>query len=417
MGKTFAEKILGTAAKKEVTAGDIVVVEPDFCMSHENASSISRTFYTIGVEKVWDPEKIVIIFDHTVPASTETYAASQKITREFVARQGIRHFYDLNSRGGICHQIMCQEGYAVPGTLIVGTDSHTCTHGALGAFATGIGRTEMAAVWATGKIWLSVPESIRIYVDGHFARGVYAKDLILKLIGDIHADGADYKSVEFCGPAIHDMSIAERMTLCNMGIEMGAKNAVCPPDEKVQSYIASKSKLSGRKPIWADERAHYNKELHYCLDELTPGVAEPDRVDNYAPVKTVAGTRIDQAFIGTCTNARIEDLRIAAGILKGSHVAVRTIVVPASVAVYERAIEEGLISIFLRAGCTVGHPGCGPCAGVAGGILADGETVISTANRNFKGRNGARTSRIYLASPATAAYSAIKGEISDPSEF
>lgn len=417
MGKTFAEKILSIASGQDVKAGDIVVVEPDFCMSHENSSAVSRTFQTIGLKKVWNPDKIVIIFDHTVPASTEAYAESQKITREFVEQQGISHFYDLNSCGGVCHQIMCQEGYSVPGAVIVGTDSHTCTEGALGAFATGIGRSEMAAVWATGKIWLSVPESIKIHVSGKFPRGVYAKDLILKIIGDIGADGADYKSVEFCGPAIHEMSIAERMTLCNMGIEMGAKNAVCQPDDKVDAHLAGKAKLTDREPVWADEDAVYYKELYYYLEELVPCVAKPHTVDNYAPVKEVAGTKIHQAVIGTCTNARLEDLRVAAQIFKGHRVAVRTIIIPASVEVYRKALAEGLIDTFLEAGCIVSHPGCGPCAGVAGGILAANETVISTANRNFMGRNGSRESLIYLASPATAAYSALRGVISDPSEL
>lgn len=414
MSKTFAEKILGSAVGQEVKAGDIVVVEPDFCLSHENSSAVSKTFESIGVEKVWNPNKIVIVFDHTVPASTEAYALSQKVARNFMEKQGIGHFYDLNRCGGICHQIMCQEGYAVPGSVIVGTDSHTCTEGAMGAFATGIGRSEMAAIWATGKIWLSVPETIKITVDGQFPKGVYAKDLILRIIGDIGADGANYMSVEFHGPAISAMSIAERMTLCNMGIEMGAKNAVCKPDEKVFSFLRERAKLTGREPVWADEDAVYARELTYHLEDLVPCVAKPHTVDNYAPVSEVAGQPIDQAFLGTCTNARLEDLRVAAAILKGRQVKVRTIVIPASVEVYRSAIAEGLIDVFLAAGCTVSHPGCGPCIGVAGGVLAEDEVVISTANRNFKGRNGARSSMIYLASPATVACSAIQGVISDP---
>ena len=414
MGKTFAEKILGRAAGRPVSAGDIVIVKPDFCMRHENASAVSRTFHKIGVERVFDPGRIVIVFDHTVPASTADYALSQKVTREFVKEQGISHFYDMNCCGGICHQIMCQEGYAVPGALIVGTDSHTCTHGAFGAFATGIGRSEMAAVWATGEIWLSVPETIKITVDGHFRRGVYGKDLILTIIGDLGADGANYKSVEFHGPGIAEMSMAQRMTLCNMAIEYGAKNSVCKPDEKTYAAIRGKEKLSGREPVWADEDAEYCRELTYHLEDIVPSVAKPHTVDHYAPVTEVVGTRIDQAFIGTCTNGRLEDLRVCAGILKGQHVAVRTIVIPASVAVYKAAIEEGLIETFLSAGCTISHPGCGPCIGVSGGCLADQETAISTANRNFRGRNGAKTSKIYLASPATVAASALHGCISDP---
>lgn len=414
MGQTFAEKALGKAAGRKVSAGEIVIVRPDFCLSHENAAFVKRSFDKIGIEKVFDPDRIVIVFDHMVPASTADYANTQKAVRKLVEEQNIRHFYDMNSRGGICHQIMCQEGFALPGTIIVGTDSHTCTEGALGAFATGIGRPEMAAVWATGKIWLRVPKSIKIYVDGSFPAGVAAKDLILKIIGDIKSDGADYMSVEFHGPGIEAMSIAERMTLCNMGIEMGAKNAVCPPDEKAIAYAAERGKKSDWEPVWADEDAVYYKELYYHLDDLVPAVAKPHMVDNYAPAEEVSGTRIDQAFLGTCTNARLEDLRQAAEILKGRKVKVRMLVIPASVEVYRRAMAEGLIDLFLEAGCTIGHPGCGPCIGVSGGVLGDDEVVISTANRNFLGRNGSTSSRIYLASPMTVAYSAVCGEIRDP---
>ena len=414
MGRTFAEKVLGKAVGREVIAGEVVIVEPDFCLSHENAAFVRRSFDAIGAGRVYDPDRIVIVFDHMVPASTSDYANTQKAVRAFVEEQKIGHFYDMNNCGGICHQIMCQEGYALPGTVIVGTDSHTCTEGAMGAFATGIGRPEMAAVWATGKIWFKVPESIKIWVEGAFNRGVSAKDFILTLIGDIGSDGADYMSVEFHGPAIEAMSIAERMTLCNMGIEMGAKNAVCRPDEKVIAYAREKGKTQSWSPVWADKDASYHQTLCYHLEDIVPSVAKPHKVDNYAPVTEVEGVRIDQAFLGTCTNARLEDLRLAASVLKGHHVKVRTIVIPASVEIYRRADKEGLIDIFLEAGCTLEHPGCGPCIGVSGGVLADDEVVISTANRNFYGRNGSRSSRIYLASPLTAAYSALFGEIRDP---
>lgn len=417
MGKTFAEKVLGRAMGHEVHPGEIGTVRPDFCLSHENAAFVKRTFDAIGVKKVYDPNRLVFVFDHMVPASTADYATTQKVVREFVKEQGIRYFYDMNAQGGICHQIMCQEGFALPGTIIVGTDSHTCTAGAMGAFATGIGRPEMAAVWATGKIWLRVPRSIKITMDGNFPQGVAAKDLILKIIGDIKSDGADYMSVEFHGSAIERMSIAERMTLCNMGIEMGAKNAVCPPDEKVLAYARAKGKSDRWEVTWSDPDAEYFKEFYYHLGDLVPAVAKPHMVDNYAPVTEVEGTAIHQAFLGTCTNARLEDLRQAAQILKGRHVKVRMIVIPASVEVYRKAVSEGLVEIFLDAGCTIGHPGCGPCIGVSGGVLGDNETVISTANRNFYGRNGSRSSKIYLASPATVAYSAICGEIRDPREW
>ncbi len=416
VGRTFAEKILSKACGKEVRAGEVAVVQPNFCMSHENASAIIKTFEKIGLEKVFNPDAIVIIFDHTVPASTPAYAAAHKIVREFVTRQGIKNFYDLNSNGGICHQIMCQEGYAAPGMVTVGSDSHTCMHGAVGAFSTGIGRTEMAAVWATGSIWLQVPHSIKINATGAFAKGVTAKDLILKVIGDIKSDGADYMSVEFHGGGVDNMSVSERMTLCNMGVEMGAKNAVCPPDAKVLEYQRGKVKNPASVPVWADADATYGRELSYDLATLEPCVAKPHTVDNYAPVSGLGKVPIHQAFIGTCTNARLDDLRVAASVLKGRTVAVRTLVYPASRQVFREAMDEGIIQTLLDAGCTIEHPGCGPCIGVYGGALADNETCISTANRNFRGRMGSKESNIYLASPATVAWSAVRGEVSDPRE-
>ena len=416
MAKTFAEKALSKAAGYEVSEGDIVTVYPDFCLSHENAASVCTTFKTIGLEKVYDPDRIVIVFDHTVPPPTGGYANSHKQIREFVREQGIRNFYDMNSLGGICHQILCQEGYAAPGLVIVGSDSHTCTHGAVGAFATGIGRSEMAAIWATGKLWLRVPQSMKITVEGQFSPGVTAKDLILTIAGEISSSGADYLSMEFHGEGVAAMSIGERMTICNMAIEMGAKNAVCRPDEKVFAHLNGRAKKAW-SPVWADEGASYIKQLHYRLDNLVPAVALPGRVDNYAPVTGALGRRIDQAFIGTCTNGRLEDLRIAAEILKGNRVAVRTIVQPASVAIYQAALKEGLIDIFMDSGCVLNHPGCGPCVGVCGGIIGDGEVCISTANRNFTGRMGSRSSEIILASPATVAASAVKGAVSDPRAY
>ncbi len=416
MGKTFAEKALGRAAGHEVKAGEIVTVEPDFCMSHDNSAPIARTFRKIGVKNVWKPERIVFILDHAVPAPSDDHAVNHKETRQFVAEQGITHFYDVSSKGGVCHQVMCEEGFALPGLIMIGSDSHTCTYGAFGAFSTGIGRSEMAAAWATGQIWFKVPESLKVTVKGSFRPGVAAKDLILTLIGDIKADGADYMSVEFHGPAIEAMSIAERMTLCNMGIEMGAKNAVCPPDAKVLAAIRDKARTDRWEALWADDDAVYAKELTYDLDNLVPCVAKPHTVDNYAAIDAVKGTPIHQAFLGSCTNARIEDLRAAAAILKGKEVAVRTIVIPASWKVYRQCMAEGLIETFLDAGCVIANPGCGPCMGNHEGILAPGEACISTANRNFKGRMGNKESFIYLASPLTVAASALKGEIADPRE-
>jgi len=414
LGKTFAEKVLAKKAGRDVKAGDVVVVRPDFCLSHENTSAILRTFQGIGLKNVRDKERVVVVFDHTVPASTAAYADAQASVRRFVREQDIPHFYDLCSNGGVCHQMMCQEAFAAPGLLILGSDSHTCTSGAMGAFATGIGRSEMAAVWATGEIWLRVPQTLKIEVTGHFRPGVGAKDLILRIIGDIGADGADYLSVEFHGDAVDRMTLAQRMTLCNMGIEMGAKNAVCKPNKEVLALAREKAKNPEWGEVWADGDAVNLRELSYHLGELPAGVAAPHTVDNYRTVEEVAGTRLDQVFIGTCTNGRLEDLRTAAAVLRGRRVAVRTIVAPASVAIYEQAIAEGILAELVRAGCTVYPPGCGPCVGVAGGILGDGETCLSTANRNFRGRMGSRSAEIYLASPATAAASALIGRIAAP---
>ncbi|MBN1333195.1 MAG: 3-isopropylmalate dehydratase large subunit [Synergistales bacterium] len=416
MGKTFAEKVLGKAAGMDVSAGQIVTVAPHFCMSHDNAAPIAKIFGEIGVKKVWDASRLVFILDHAIPAPTDKHAQNHKVIREFVEEQGISNFYDVTSEGGVCHQVMCEKGFALPGLVMVGSDSHTCTYGAFGAFSTGIGRTEMAATWATGQIWFKVPDSLKIVVKGEFRKGVSAKDLILKIMGDIKSDGADYMSVEFHGPAIENMSLASRMTLCNLGIEMGAKNAVCPPDEKVMQFISDKAKSSEWEAIWSDDDAYYEKVLEYDLSDIEPGVAKPHTVDNYATVAESKGIGIEQAFIGTCTNGRIEDLEEAASILKGKKVAVRTIVIPASWEVYREAMKKGIMDVLLDAGCVIGNPGCGPCMGNHEGILAPGETCISTANRNFKGRMGNKESFIYLASPATVAASALKGEISDPRE-
>ncbi len=418
MGMTFAEKVLAKkAGLSSVKPGDIVTVEPDRAMSHDNAAPISKIFKSIGVEKVWNPEKIVIILDHAVPAPTDKHAKNHKDIRKFVAEQGIKYFYDVNSDGGVCHQLFCEEGFALPGHVIVGSDSHTCTYGAFGAFSTGIGRSEMAAVWATGQIWFRVPESMKIEIQGSFPKGVYAKDLILKIIGDIGADGADYKSVEFTGSAVKEMSISERMTLCNMVIEMGGKNGVVEPDEKTLAYLEKIAK-GDFEVIKADPDAKYERILKYNLSELEPVVAKPHTVDNVSPVKEVEGLKIDQAFLGTCTNGRVDDLKVAAEILKGKRIAkgVRFIVIPASWRVYKEAMKEGVLETLIEAGAVVGPPGCGPCMGNHLGILAPGEVCISTANRNFKGRMGNPESEIYLASPATVAASALKGVITDPRE-
>ncbi|MDR1915002.1 MAG: 3-isopropylmalate dehydratase large subunit [Synergistaceae bacterium] len=416
MGRTFAEKALGRAAGHPVSANEVVTVEPDFCMSHDNTGPISRTFNKIGVKKVWKPERIVVILDHGVPAPSSDHAVNHKEAREFMHNQRAPHFYDVASSGGVCHQKFCEEGFALPGQIVIGSDSHTCTYGAFGTFATGIGRTEMAAAWATGAIWFKVPESFRIDVTGRFNENVTAKDFILKVMGDVKSDGADYMSVEFHGDGISGMSIAERMTLCNLGIEMGAKNAVCEPDQRVLDFIKGREKSNDWEILWADSDAVYARELSYDLSSIVPGVAKPHTVDNYALVESERGVHIDQAFIGTCTNGRLEDLHAAAGILKGHKVAVRTIVIPASWEVYRAALHDGTLETLIDAGCIICNSGCGPCLGAHMGTLAPGETCISTANRNFKGRMGDKESFIYLASPLTVAASALKGEISDPRE-
>ncbi|MDR0615852.1 MAG: 3-isopropylmalate dehydratase large subunit, partial [Synergistaceae bacterium] len=397
-------------------ANEVVTVEPDFCMSHDNTGPISRTFKKIGVKDVWKPERLVVILDHGVPAPSSDHAVNHKEAREFMASQGAANFYGVSSAGGVCHQKFCEEGFALPGLIVIGSDSHTCTYGAFGTFATGIGRTEMAAAWATGQIWLKVPESMKINVTGKFKKGVTAKDLILKIMGDVKSDGADYMSVEFHGEGISDMSIAGRMTLCNLGIEMGAKNAVCKPDGKVLDAIKGKEKSPRWEALWADPDASYASERSYDLGHIEPGVAKPHTVDNYAEIGQVAGTKINQAFLGSCTNGRLEDLHAAAEILSGKKIAVRTIVIPASWQVYREAMRDGTLDALLDAGCIVCNSGCGPCLGAHMGTLAPGEACISTANRNFKGRMGNKDSFIFLASPYTVAASALAGEIRDPRE-
>ncbi|MEM3342666.1 MAG: 3-isopropylmalate dehydratase large subunit [Thermoplasmata archaeon] len=416
MGYTFVEKILAKAGcVPEAKVGQIVNAEVDWAMSHDNAIQVLTNFSKIGLEKVWNPEKIVIPLDHRVPANNIETAKGHKEVRELVRKQGIKYFYDI--RAGICHQVMPEFGHVHPGDVIVGTDSHTTTYGAFGAFSTGIGATEMAGVWATGKLWLRVPESFKIVVKGKFHPAVSAKDLILHIIGDLKADGADYKSVEFTGPAIDSMSLSSRMVLCNMAMEAGAKNAYVAPNEEVYAYVKARSGR-GFTPVFPDKDAKYERIIEYDVTNMKPKLACPHSVDNVCDVREKAGTKIDQVVLGSCTNGRMEDLEIAARILEGKKIAdhVRMLVIPASTRIYEEAIEKGLISTFIKAGAVVLNSGCGPCLGAHQGILAPGEVALTTTNRNFEGRMGDKTSQIYLASPATAAYSALKGFIADPSE-
>ena len=411
---TIAEKILAKASgKKAVLPNEIVMAEVDVAMSHENADVVLRSFRDIGIKKVWDNEKIVILFDHRIPAESEKSATTHKRLRAFVKEQNIKYFYDMKE--GICHQILSEFGHCRPGEVLVGTDSHTTTHGAFGTFATGIGATEMAGVWATGELWLKVPESIKITVSGTFKNYVSAKDLILHIIGELGSDGANYNAVEFHGETIRNMSIASRMVLSNLSMEMGAKVAFVVPDEKTIFYVR-KNCDKKVETILPDEDAKYIKEINIDITNLESQVACPHSVDNVKSLKEIAGTKIHQALIGSCTNGRLEDLAIAAKILEGKniHPEIRLLVIPASRRIYLEAIKNGFIEIFVKAGGLVLNPGCGPCLGAHQGLLAPAEVCVATTNRNFKGRMGSPESFVYLASPATVAASAIRGEISEP---
>lgn len=417
MGKTFAQKIIALkAGKVSVKPTEIVDVSPDVVMSHDNTGDIASIFESIGVKRVLQPSKIIIPLDHCVPAATESYAFNHKQIREFVSKQQIQHFYDINT--GICHQVLPEKGHVLPGTLILGSDSHTTTYGAFGAFATGVGRSEMAAIWATGKLWLMVPRTFKINVNGKFSEGVYAKDLILHIIGDLGADGALYRAVEFCSQAIRDMSIEGRMTLCNMSVEMGAKIGYVEVDEKTIQWLAPRTNEK-YDVIKSDPDADFERIIDYDVADLEPKIACPHAVDNVRLVREVAGLNIDQAFIGTCTNGKLEDLSIAASILKGKRIArkVRLLILPASREIYINAVRLGIIEELANAGAVILNPGCGPCIGAHQGALAPGEICLSTANRNFKGRMGCNEAEIYLASPATVAASALEGKIADPRRY
>ncbi len=414
---TFAQKVLaGKAGLDRVDVGQIVEIEPDICLSHDNTAAIAKMFAQIGVDRVKDPDRFVIVLDHIVPASQEKYAQNHKEIRAFVSANGIRRFYDVGV--GICHQVLPEKGFALPGRLILGSDSHTTTYGAFGAFAAGIGRSETAALYATSKIWLKTPASFKMVVNGRLADPVTAKDLILHIIGSIGADGALYRSVEFTGGAIETMSLGSRMVLANMSVEMGAKNGYCAPDDKVTSFLESRAE-AGYTPVFPDTDAEYEQVLEFDAASLEPQVGRPHTVDNVSPIGDVAGTPIQQGLLGTCTNGRIEDLRLAAKILAGRRIAngVRLLVLPASQEILLEALGEGLIDTFVKAGAILLNPGCGPCLGAHQGVLAPGEACLSTANRNFKGRMGSRDAEIYLGSPATVAASVVTGVITDPREF
>ena len=411
---TISEKIFTRASGNVAHANDFVMADIDYAMAHDVTSVLAvRAFREMGVEKVWDADKIVIPFDHLVPAGTEVAAALQKDTREWIMQQNIRHFYEGGE--GVCHQVLPEQGFALPGKLIVGADSHSCTYGAFGAFGTGVGATDMAEISASGKLWFRVPETIKMTVDGTLEKGVYAKDLTLYLIGKTGISGATYKAVEFYGTAVSDLSVSGRMTLCNMAIEMGAKTGIVPPDKKTFDFLQNRSMVDF-EPAYADKDAVYCRENDFDAKDIEPQIACPHEVDNVVPISKVAGIHIDQAFLGTCTNGRFEDLSIAADILKGKKTIIRTVAAPASRCVLLEAVQTGVFETLVKAGVTFISPGCGPCLGAHQGIIAEGENCISTANRNFKGRMG-KGGNVYLASPASVAAAALTGKITDPREY
>lgn len=413
----ITEKILAKAAgKKNVHPGEIIDANVDMVMVHDLTGPLAvEAFKKIGTPKVWDNKKVVVILDHQVPAESVKAAELHKTMRQFAKDQKVT-FYDVG-RGGICHQVMPEKGHVIPGNVIVGADSHTCTYGAFGAFATGIGSTEAAAVFATGKIWFKVPPTIKINVKGNFPKYVTAKDLILSIIGKLSVDGAIYKAVEFTGPTIQNMSIAGRMTVCNMAVEMGAKNGIIAPDETTHKFLSSRAKtLPDFNTLQSDKDAKYEFNIEFDVSKMPSQVACPSSVDNVKPVSEIGTVPIEQAFIGSCTNGRLEDLQIAAQVLKGKKVkdGVRALIIPASQEVYRQAMQEGLLEIFTDSGAIVCGSACGPCLGGHIGLLAAGETCVSSSNRNFIGRMGSTQANVYLASPATVASSAVTGKITDP---
>lgn len=439
MGYTFAEKALARAAGLSHTiAGQVIDAKPDVALSHDNTAAIARIFRAIGLDRVAIPDRLCVTLDHAVPAPTPKHAQNHVEVRAFVKEQGIRNFFEVGR--GICHQVLSEEALVLPGQLILGADSHTTHFGWLGAFGAGVGRTEMAAVWATGELWLRVPESMKVIVTGELGQGITAKDLCLHLIGMLGADGGLYQSIEFHGEAIAKLSLASRMVIPNMMAEFGAKNAYLLPDEAVFAFLAERRArrqqpaASGRNweseighqksaiesmAIYPDEDAVYASTHVIDAASIELKVACPHTVDNVRPLREVAGTKVHQAFLGTCTNGRLEDLAIAADIVKGRRVAegTRLLVIPASSEVYAQAIQAGYVQTLMDAGAVFGTPGCGPCMGNHLGVLGPGEVCVSTANRNFRGRMGQPDAEIYLASPAVVAASAIKGMLTDPREI
>lgn len=416
MGMTIGEKILAKASGKDVVKpGEIINAKVDLCMSNDGTTHLNIDIFEkqLKAEKVFDPEKIVFIIDHNVPAESAKTAEAHKKMRIFSQKHNIP-FYE---GAGVCHQIMIED-YIVPGQLIIAADSHTCSYGGLGAFGTGVGCTDVTSVMNTGEIWLMVPETLKFMMEGNFKQGVYARDLILKIIGDIGANGATYKMMEFAGPAVKDLTIDDRVVLCNMAVEAGAKSGIVEPDERAIEYVKSKGRHE-MDLFKSDDDATYEEIYQYNLADLEPMVAIPHCVDDVVPVTEIGEVKIDQGFIGSCNNGRIEELRVAAQILKGKKVApyVKLLISPASKDVYLQALAEGLMDIFIESGAMVLNANCSVCWGSCQGVIGEGEVLISTGTRNFKGRAGHPESSVYLASAATVAASAITGKITDPRGF
>lgn len=418
MSMTFVEKILAKYSKnKEVVPSQIVTVHPDHLLTHDNTAPIIQKIKP-ELEKygVFSKDLSIIVLDHVIPAASEKTANNHKVIREYVKKHGIKNFFDVGV--GVCHQVVVEKGLALPGKLLLGSDSHTCSYGAIGAFSSGIDRTEAASLMLTGETWLKVPNSIKMNIAGKLSKGVYAKDIVLHIIGDISASGANYCSVEYHGD-VSQFSVDDRFTICNMGVEMGAKNSAFMVDKITKDYLKGIGvSETSYTPISNGNDASYSKEFDCELDNVQPVVACPHSVDNVKPAQDLSDVDIQQCLIGTCTNGRLSDLEIAADILKGKkvHPDVRLLVLPASKTIFEEALEKGVIETLVKSGAMLLPPGCGPCLGAHQGCLAPGERCVSTANRNFKGRMGCKDAEIYLASPATVAASALSAKITDPRE-
>ncbi len=419
MGKTVAEKVLAQkSGQGSVKPGDVVFADVDVVMMHEAGTfGAQRHLREMGAAGLAENIEIVVLLDHYVPANTVANAQRHKVTREFVRKMGASSWYEVG-RGGICHQVLPEKGHVRPGEFIVGTDAHVTTYGALGAYAVGVGFTDMAIILGTGKMWVVVPGSVKVVLKGRLGVGVSCKDVVLKLLREFGLSRLDYKSLEIEGPAVSEFPVDGRMTICNMASEMGVKAVVMNPDRQSSDYVRERTRKLFHE-VWAEADASYEEVREIDVGSLEPLVAKPSTPDNVGPVREAAGTRIDQAFLGSCTNGRITDLRIAAKILgtREVHPDVRLIITPASQEVYLQALDEGLIRQFITAGAVVTNATCGACIGGHMGLLADGEVCIASSNRNFVGRMGSPKSQVYLASPETVAASAISGHIEDPRKY